>query len=126
MLSMNPTTDPFVAALLQLGTIMAACWIATEALGNVLRARTRRRIPKLALSCVLAPAFSVVAYAFGWFTALPATAAGGVPVMGGVGYGSAAFAGLVAALVTSGAHGLVKAVGRGNAPPPGPPAGGTA
>lgn len=120
------TTDPFVAALLQLATIMAACWAATEAVGARLRARGVR-IHKLALSCILAPAFSTVSYALGWFTALPAMTAGGTPVTGARGYLSAAFAGLVAALVTSGLHGLTKAVSRGNgAPPPAAAAGGPA
>lgn len=116
--------DPFVAALLQLATIMAACWTATESIGNVLRARGRR-VPKLLISCVLAPAFSMFACALGWFTALPTVTALGLPVTGGRLLLSAAFAGVVAALVTSGGHGLVKAVTRGNAaaPPSTPPAG---
>lgn len=116
------TTDPFVAALLQLASIMAGCWAATEGVGNALSARGRK-LPKLLISCVLAPAFSTVAYALGWFTALPAMTAGGTPVTGGRGLLSAAFAGLVAALVTSGAHGLVKAVARGNGAPPPEPGG---
>lgn len=111
-------TDLLLAALTQLATLMVANWTATEALGNVLRARGHA-VPKLALSCVLAPAFSAAAYGFGWFTALPAVAANAVPVTGGRGYLSAAFAGLVAALVTSTTHGLVKSLaGSGDAPPP--------
>jgi hypothetical protein len=120
------TTDPFVAALLQLGTIMAACWAATEGVGNALRAKGIA-VHKLAISCLLAPGFSTAAYALGWFTALPAVTAAAIPVAGARGYLSAAFAGLVAALVTSGAHGLVKARrGRNAAPPPAPAAGGGA
>ncbi len=120
------TNDLLLAALVQLTTLMAANWTATEALGNALKARGRA-VPKLLISCLLAPALSTAAYAFGWFTALPAVAANAVPVTGGRGYASAAFAGLVAALVTSGAHGLVKAATNGAAPPPAaPPAPGTA
>lgn len=112
------TTDPFIAALLQLGTLMLAAWKATEGLGNWLRGRGIR-LHKLAISCVLGPAFSMLAYGLGWFTALPAVTAEAIPVAGTRGYLSAGFAGLVAALVTSGAHGLVKAV-RGGGTPAGP------
>lgn len=115
---MNPT-DPFVAALLQLGTIMAADWKATEAIGNVLRKRGRP-LPKLLISCILAPGFSMTACALGWFTALPTVTATGIPITGGGLLLSAAFAGVVAALVTSGAHGLFKAINRGNGAPPAP------
>lgn len=115
------TTDPFVAALLQLGTLMTANWMATEAIGNALRARGRN-LPKLLLSCLLAPCFSMAAYGLGWFTALPAATAAAIPVAGVRGYLSAAFAGLVAALVTSGVHGLVKVVTGGGAAPAGGPA----
>ena len=115
------STDPLIAALLQLGTIMAACWAATEGVGNALRARGLA-LHKLAISCLLAPGFSTAAYALGWFTALPAVTAAAIPVTGARGYMSAAFAGLVAALVTSGAHGLVKAVAGGGAAAPGGPA----
>ena len=114
------TTDPLIAALLQLGTIMAACWVATEGLGNVLFLHGVR-LHKLAISCLLAPGFSTAAYALGWFTALPAVTAAAIPVAGARGYLSAAFAGLVAALVTSGAHGLVKAITGGSAAPPAGP-----
>lgn len=116
---MNPTTDPFIAALLQLGTLMTAAWTATEGAGNALRDRGVR-LHKLAISCLLSPAFSMLAYGLGWFTALPAVTAAAIPVTGARGYLSAAFAGLVAALVTSGAHGLLKAVRRGNGAPPAP------
>ena len=111
------TTDPFVAALLQLGTIMTADWTATEALGNALRARGLG-LHKLAISCALAPLFSMAAYGLGWFTALPAVTAAAIPVAGVRGYLSAAFAGLVGALVLSGGHGLLKSLVRGNGTPP--------
>jgi hypothetical protein len=120
VVNMN-TSDPIVSALLQLASIMAACWTATESIGNVLREHGRY-VHKLLLSCLLAPAFSMAAYGLGWFTALPTVTAAAIPVTGFRGYLSAAFVGLVAALVTSGGHGLVKAVARGNGAPPAPPA----
>lgn len=101
---------------------MIANWTATEAIGNAWREHPPWA--KLGISCVLAPILSVAAYGFGWFTALPTMAAGAIPVAGGLGYGSAAFAGLVAALVTSGAHGLVKTASGVGGPPAVPPGGG--
>jgi hypothetical protein len=101
-------TDLLAAAVIQLASIMTANWTATEAVGNSLPS-----VPKLAISCVFGPAFSTAAYAFGWFTALP-TMAGATQVAGIRSYLSAAFAGLVASLITSGSHAAVKMVTSGN------------
>ena len=93
------TTDLLGAAVAQLATLMTAVWSATEIIGNW------RRWNKLAVSLALGPGFSTIAYAVGWFTALPTVAtAGQLPMTGIRGYCAAGFAGLVATLVTKVAH----------------------
>jgi hypothetical protein len=92
------TTDLIGAALVQLGTIMAATWILTEGIGR------RTGWPKLAISLLVGAGLSAAAYALGWFTALPTATATAIPVIGVRGYLSAAFAGFIGAAVTSAGH----------------------
>lgn len=103
------TTDLIAIAVAQLGSIMAANWTLTEAVGN------RLRWPKFGLSLIIAPSLTAAAYALGWFNALPTVAAGGVPVAGARAYLSAAFAGFVGAILTSAAHKAL--IGSRGAPP---------
>jgi hypothetical protein len=96
---MPVNNDLIAAALVQLASIMAANWILTEALGK------RLGLPKFWLSLGVAPALTMAAYGLGWFTALPASATlASVPIAGARAYLSAAFAGVIAALLTSAAH----------------------
>lgn len=95
------TTDLIGAALVQLGSIMAANWTLTEAIGR------RVSAPKLVISLVVGSALSMAAYGLGWFTALPTVTATAIPIAGVRGYLSAGFAGFVGAVLTSSAHGLL-------------------
>ncbi len=92
------TTDLLAAALAQLASIMAANWTLTEALGS------RISLGKFWISLVLAPLLSTSAWALGWFSALPAATTFGAPITGLRGAMSAAFAGLIGAVLTSTAH----------------------
>jgi hypothetical protein len=91
-------TDLIAVALLQLASIMAANWVLTEAIG------ARVGLGKFWISLLVAPALTAAAYALGWFNALPTVAADAIPIAGVRGYLSAAFAGVIGALLTSGAH----------------------
>lgn len=92
------TNDLIAAALVQLASIMAANWTLTEAVGS------RVTLGKFWISLLLAPLLTMAAYGLGWFSALPEVTASAIPIAGVRGYLSAAFAGLIGAVLTSAAH----------------------
>lgn len=115
------TTDLMLTAAAQLGAIMAADWPITEAVGNYVP------VSKFWISLLVAAILSTLAYWLGWFTALPAVAAGGAPLVGVKAYLSAAFAGAVTGATLSAGHFLVKAAtSAAPADPPNPGAAGGA